>query len=96
MPVDTGELLVVDDHPLYSDALVLMLRAALGVRVTSVPTLQLAIPYVASGSLRLVIVDLTLPDSTPTQTCEWIKGQHPGTRSLVISGTQSLQDARRD
>lgn len=54
MPVDTAELLVVDDHPLYSDALVLMLRAALGVRVTSVPTLQSAIPYVASGSLRLV------------------------------------------
>ncbi len=94
-PLNIAELLVVDDHPLYSNALVLMLSAAIGSRVTSVPTLQSAIPFVASERLRLVIVDLSLPDSTPTQTCEWIKKLKPGTRSLVISGTQSLQDARR-
>ncbi len=89
------QLLVVDDHPLYSDALVSMLRAALGMVVTSVPTRQSAGPYVGSESLRLVVVDLSLPDSTPAQTCEWITTLSRATPSLVISGTQSLHDARR-
>lgn len=95
MSLDTAEVLVVDDHPLYSDALVLMLHAAIGLAVSSVPTLGAATPYLAIESLRLVIVDLTLPDSTPAQTCQWIKTLSPATPSLVISGTQSLQDARR-
>lgn len=93
--VGVVQLLVVDDHPLYSDALVSMLRAALAMVVTSVPTRQSAASYVGSESLRLVIVDLSLPDSTPAQTCEWIHALSRSTRTLVISGTQSLQDARR-
>jgi two-component system, NarL family, nitrate/nitrite response regulator NarL len=89
-----AQLLVVDDHPLYSEALVSMLRSALDIRVHSVASRSAAMQYVASEHLRLVIVDLSLPDSTPKETCEWLKSLTRSKRTLAISGTQSLQDAQ--
>jgi two-component system, NarL family, nitrate/nitrite response regulator NarL len=89
-----AEILVVDDHPLYSDALASTLRSALELGVHCVSTRAAAGAHINSEQLRLIIVDLSLPDSTPAQTCEWLQSLTRRKRSLVVSGTQSLQDAQ--
>ena len=72
-----------------------MLRAALAATVSTASTLVEAEVKLQAEGVNLVLVDLSLADSSPQQTCLWITELTRRKRALVISGTQSLADAER-
>jgi DNA-binding NarL/FixJ family response regulator len=55
--------LVVDDHPLFCDALSITLRAVAGIaRTESADSLTAALDRLGRGDIDLVVLDLNLPD----------------------------------
>lgn len=60
-PIDVA--LVVDDHPLFCDALSITLRAAARIpRVETADSLAAALDRLGQGGIGLVVLDLNLPD----------------------------------
>lgn len=59
-----GSALIVDDHPLFCDALSMTLRSSVGISdIHTAATLEQAISHIAGGGTPAVVVlDLNLPD----------------------------------
>lgn len=80
-------LLIVEDHPLYAEALQGAIERALpDVRVCHVPTIAEATKFLDSGErIALVILDLKLPDSTGLEGLIEIRARAPSLPILVSS-----------
>ncbi|WP_171181172.1 response regulator transcription factor [Ruegeria sp. HKCCD8929] len=82
-----GEVLVIDDHPLFCEALSMTLRNGLAVRqVTVSNTLQNALDALKSGAEPdIVLLDLNLPDVDGLDGLVRLKMAVPDTPVIVVS-----------
>ena len=92
-PQPVSSVMIVDDHPLYSDALETAL--SLGFRdceIRKAGTLQASLDLVDEGfDPDLVMFDLKLPDVTGMSGFEKLRERLPRARVLVISSLASSQ-----
>ncbi len=78
--------LIVDDHPLYVDALVLALQPLLGRGpVSSAGCLADACRVLADQRVGLVLLDLMLPDAGGVEGVARLRDLAPGARLAVVS-----------
>ncbi|KJZ18208.1 response regulator [Loktanella sp. S4079] len=86
-----SHILVVDDHPLYCDAMVASLSSAFKIqKVDSVNSLEAAMKALAVGPLPdLVLLDLGLPDATGLSGFFQIKEHSQEMPIVVISADSS-------
>ena len=91
------EVLIADDHPLFSDALTRAVLGALpGVVVhgaASVPTLLALIE--AHPQAELLLMDLHMPGARGFSALAHIRGQHPGLPIMVVSAHEEAAVVRR-
>jgi DNA-binding NarL/FixJ family response regulator len=91
------EVLIADDHPLFSDALTRAVLGALpGVVVhgaASVPTLLALIE--AHPQAELLLMDLHMPGARGFSALAHIRGQHPGLPIVVVSAHAEAAVVRR-
>lgn len=100
-PVSVSLTLVVDDHPLYCDALAATLKNYSGTRaVHTVNSMQSGLKAISDGLVPdLVMLDLKLPDVTGLSGFFKLKERLPDVPILVISAescdetVQALMDA---
>lgn len=86
-------VLIVDDHPLIHEIIGGVVRAAFGdcdVRVAVDLASALAV-LDSGGAPDLIILDLRLPDSAPTDTLQRTQARHPKAPIVVLSA-----DSTRD
>ena len=88
-----ARILVVDDHPLFCDALVMTLAGALpGAEVATATRLEDALAIVAErGEPEAVLLDLRLPGTEGLEGIARMREAAPGARLLVVS---SMSDNR--
>lgn len=96
VPLDGVEALLVDDHPLVADAMASLLqpdclRSAPQMARSAQQALALA---TASRSLRLVLLDLQLPDRPGLELIEPLLALHPAAAVVVLSGVDAPEQAR--
>lgn len=86
-------VLVIDDHPLYSDALVVALAHVFkGCRIKTATTLGDGIKHLSAGfEPDLVLLDLKLPDVTGLSGFLRLREKLPNTPILVISALTSAE-----
>jgi DNA-binding NarL/FixJ family response regulator len=87
---------VVDDHPLFREALVQLIRAFdAQVEILEAATLAAALSHAAGGSeLALVVLDLTLPDATEIEAVVSLLGKRPDLPVLVLSAKDDPETVR--
>jgi DNA-binding NarL/FixJ family response regulator len=84
--------LVVDDHPLFCDALAITLRAVAGVgRTEAADSLGAALERLAQGGVDLIVLDLHLPDVSGLEGLVRLRAAARGAPVVVVS---SLDDPR--
>lgn len=95
-PRALSSVLVVDDHPLYSDALTATLQRAFGTcDVVSARSLSETFALLDAGlDPDLVMLDLKLPDVTGISGFEQLKQRLNGSKILVISSLASAELVR--
>ena len=88
-----GSVVVVDDHPLYSDALAAALKLVFpDCEIEKVQTLGAAIKLLETGfAPDLVMFDLKLPDVSGISGFQRLRAAVPDTPILVISSLTSVQ-----
>jgi DNA-binding NarL/FixJ family response regulator len=81
-------ILVIDDHPLFCEAISMALRNGLGLEsVTSANTLGEGMDRLAAGlEADAVVLDLNLPDVTGVDGLVRLKAATPHTPVVVVSG----------
>lgn len=86
-----GYALVIDDHPLFCDALELTLKSIPGMsRVVTAESLAVALDRIGEeGAPSLIVLDLNLPDVTGLDGLIRLKAQANGCPIMVVS---SLND----
>lgn len=92
-----SDVLIADDHPLFRDALQRAVLAALPDThvhsADSVPNLLELIERYPDADLLLL--DLHMPGSRGYSALAHIRGQYPGLPTIVVSGHEEAQVARR-
>jgi DNA-binding NarL/FixJ family response regulator len=88
-----GSALIVDDHPLFCDALGMTLRAVAGIeRIETAGRLEAALTRLETPPLPdVVVLDLNLPDVTGLDGLIRLRATAPGVPVIVVS---SLADNR--
>lgn len=88
-----AQVLVIEDHPLFCDALTMTLKSCLGITlVTAATSLGEAMEVLNGGvSPDIIVLDLNLPDVTGMEGLLRLKSTLPGTPVIVVS---SLSDNR--
>ena len=91
------DVLIADDHPLFRDALQRAVVAAIpDARVHSadnVPNLLELIEHYPDA--ELLLLDLHMPGARGYSALAHIRGQYPGLPTIVVSGHEEAQVARR-
>ncbi len=86
----SGSILIVDDHPIYRDALCEKLTndfKSAGVEVLSVPSVEDALLTISRGNKSwLVLLDLLLPNHTPLEAIELLKANNHVVHVIAMSG----------
>jgi len=95
-PVELGSALIVDDHPLFCEALAMTLTGLVGIdRVDSVGTLQAAISRLEENMVPDVLVlDLNLPDVNGLDGVVRLRQTAPKTPIVVVSSLDELKVIR--
>jgi len=92
-----SDVLIADDHPLFRDALQRAVLAALPDATVhtadSVPALFALIESLPEADLLLM--DLHMPGARGYSALAHIRGQYPGLPTIVVSGHEEAQVARR-
>jgi two-component system, NarL family, nitrate/nitrite response regulator NarL len=91
----SGSALIIDDHPLYRDALLQLLSGIMGegrVRVASSAEEGLRI---ADASLEpgLVLLDFSLPGMSGTEAIAAVLRRFPGVPVIAVSASEDRRDA---
>ncbi|WP_424971731.1 response regulator [Dinoroseobacter sp. S76] len=88
-----SSILIVDDHPLYSDALESALEMMFsGCDIRKAQTLNAALETAVQGfDPDLVMFDLKLPDVTGVSGFKTLRNRLPNSRILVISSLASVE-----
>ena len=92
----TETILVVEDHPLYCDALVNMIRsiAAQGTQVRSARSAEEAIGAArVMQPLRLVVMDLGLPGLNGVEAIRRFKQVHQELTIIIVSASEDRHEA---
>ena len=80
-------LMVVDDHPLFIEALQLALRPVIaGVSVSSAATLAAAVERLKDAPVDLILLDLMLPDAGGVEGVARVREVCGAARVVVVSG----------
>ena len=89
-------ILLADDHPLFADALrVLIERSLPASELTVVLDLEAAHRALSDGDYDLAILDLNMPGANGFDGIERTRERFPGTPLAVISGTATPADVSR-
>jgi DNA-binding NarL/FixJ family response regulator len=86
-------VIVVDDHPIFREALALMLRDA-GYAVTEAATGEDAVELAISERPQFVVMDVQLPGLSGIDATRQITSQTPGIWVLILSTTDSAETVR--
>lgn len=91
------ELLLIDDHPLFSDALAVSLRMALpSAEVNCRYSVAEAMDYLNQDSLPdLVLVDLAMPGQSGLDFIEQCRERHSALPIIACSGQEAIGPIRR-
>ena len=80
-------ILIVDDHPLFIDALGFALRPMIGnATVETAATLADALAFLKVRAPDVILLDLMLPDAGDTDGVAHIRDAAPDARLVVVSG----------
>lgn len=92
-----SDVLIADDHPLFRDALERAVRAAIPYAqvhsADNVPGLLELIERYSDA--ELLLLDLHMPGARGYSALAHIRGQYPGLPTIVVSGHEEAQVARR-
>lgn len=90
-----GAALIVEDHPLYRDALNRLLRALIvESKILAASSVEEALRIAAHvDDLRLVLLDVGLPGVNGIEAVVAIRRAFPGATIIVISASESRHDA---
>ncbi|HVP14328.1 MAG TPA: response regulator, partial [Terriglobales bacterium] len=80
-----GQVLVVDDEPVVTSAIRLVLRAE-GLEVASAPDGESALAHPALSDCRLVICDLMLPGRSGLEVLAELRARRPELPIVMITG----------
>jgi len=90
-----GSALIIDDHPLYRDALTQLLKAILG--ETSVASANSAEEGLRLGEhlvdVRVVLLDFGLPGMSGTEAIGAVMRKLPGASIIAVSASEERRDA---
>ncbi|MBB3226615.1 DNA-binding NarL/FixJ family response regulator [Luteibacter sp. Sphag1AF] len=91
------DVLIADDHPLFRDALQRAVLAALpGATVHTADSVNALLALVeAQPDADLLLMDLHMPGARGYSALAHIRGQYPGLPTIVVSGHEEAQVARR-
>jgi len=85
-------VMVVDDHPMWRDAVARDLTEA-GYEVVATPADGAqALRVVGSARPDVVVLDLQLPDMSGVEVTQGLRAAHPGAHVLVLSASGEQQD----
>jgi len=91
----SGSALIIDDHPLYRDALTQLLKAILG--ETSVASANSAEEGLRLGEhlvdVRVVLLDFGLPGMSGTEAIGAVMRKLPGASIIAVSASEERRDA---
>lgn len=92
---ETG-LLIAEDHPLFTDALVEVIRSVVpGAPIETVTSLAEARAALDARPFRLALIDLMLPDSDGLDTVLQLRTVQPGCPIAVVSARENPEWIRR-
>jgi len=91
------DILIADDHPLFRDALQrAVLTAVPQARVHSAESVHALLGLIEQfPDAELLLLDLHMPGARGYSALAHIRGQHPGLPTIVVSGHEEAQVARR-
>ena len=89
-------VLIVDDHPLFRDALETALQLAFpaGAHISQAASLAQANEQIAKQSFDLILLDLNMSDSSSFDGLRHIRTQIPQTPVFVVSATENSEAFR--
>ncbi|HEY9133274.1 MAG TPA: response regulator transcription factor [Dyella sp.] len=92
-----SDVLIADDHPLFRDALERAVRAAIPrAQVHSADNVPSLLELIERYSeAELLLLDLHMPGARGYSALAHIRGQYPGLPTIVVSGHEEAQVARR-
>jgi DNA-binding NarL/FixJ family response regulator len=87
--------LIIDDHPLYRDALTQLLSTMLGeASVKAASSAEEGLRLAAQlPDLRLVVLDFNLPGISGTEAIDAVLGRYPGVDIVAVSASEERLDA---
>ncbi len=91
------DILIADDHPLFRDALQRAVLAALPhAQVHNADSVQTLLELIEQfPDAELLLLDLHMPGARGYSALAHIRGQYPGLPTIVVSGHEEAQVARR-
>lgn len=88
-------VLIVDDHPLYRNALGHLVCAAFDdVQVSECEDIASALEYLANGAVDLVLLDLSMPDAEGLDGLRRLREASPATPVIICSAHDDPQLVR--
>jgi two-component system, NarL family, nitrate/nitrite response regulator NarL len=94
--VSAVSVVLIDDHPLFSRGLELLLNSTAEIRVVGRATdATAAVPLVEQAAPDVAIVDLGMPPPGGLEAVRSIKARFPRVRVLVLSGTVDQAEAEQ-
>ncbi|MFZ6655192.1 response regulator [Undibacterium sp. TJN19] len=86
--------LIIEDHPIYRDALLIFMRQILGdslvAAVTS--TEEALVQHSMYGSLRLILLDLGLPGMNGAEAIHSLRRHYPAAMIVVVSASEDRRE----
>ncbi len=86
-----ANILVVEDHPLFVQSLVRLLRDRGNHEVTAVASGEQALERLPDSKVQLVLIDVSLPGMSGIELLKEIDAKKPGLPCLMVSGHMAMQ-----